>query len=968
MKQAIITVLALLLGTLTASADILRGRIIDAETKEPLPEASLELKQQADYNGHLATWIMRSNTDSVGCFNMRLMGRGTLSASMLGYYTKTKVVMGFSDSTKDTIDVGDIALKPSETLMKMLEVKGRARRFTVRGDTIVFNPEAFHLEEGTRLDELIRQLPGVEVAEDGSLTWNGKPIRITMDGESLFGGNDIINQLPVEAVENIKAYNKASKLSERTGKDDGSEDMVLDLTIKPGFLDRWYGDVAGTYQTPKHYNADLHMNRLSKTNPAMVNAYANNMAREGTRTMHGGWGSWGNNYGQSQGASAGYQHNIREKEGTQEMRSSYSVSGGLTHTDDWRTSYSETLNLMEDAATKRTYTEDYKRNHKLNPYFNFDWMWDIDSLNTIYGDIDVSHKRTRSNGSRDMRQDDLLQQLTHSTGEGRETNISADAHWYHFIDEDNAFGANFNIRYTDGKNESWMEREIKSLSPDPSPVREGRLIAASSNFTPLPNRGGVGGEAFSSSPLRGVGGEASFLSQHSHTPTSTFSTAADVFYKRWLAKRWLMDVSYGINYQRQRSHQDFETNGLADQANSYRDNSRTTTHDLKLGSTIDLSPVKIMPGFTTQWKHEWKDYQRGQLDTTATRRRMILNPRMHITWKMNKTNGMELDYSLATNQPSLISTLAYSDQTDPLFITEGNPNLKDTHTNNLLLTFNSILSKQQLSLSATIGYKHNDRMTSNALTYQPSTGIYTSRPENVPGGHTWNFRLNYDQGFGDVVRLQNNFRLTADQSYAFLTQLIPSSLSPDPSPVREGRGLAQCRQPEKRLSPQRGEQGEGLVGEASLNRQSLLNPFENLTVSFDWAWLKASVFAELNANRLRYSDAAEQNTTQWNNRFGAEGELTRGNFVFKTKIYEQMYRGYTIESMNRNMLVWDASVAWKILKNKGKLTLELDDILNNEDHKYYSQTAYQQTTSWMDFRHHYASLTFTYHLDAKVKD
>ena len=305
MKQAIITVLALILSTLTASADVLKGRIIDAETKEPLPEAELKLEQTVEYNGHTISFVMSSNTDSIGCFYMRLMGRGTLSASMLGYYTKTKVVMGFSENTKDTVDVGDIALKPSETLMKMVEVKGRARRFTVKGDTIVFNPEAFHLEEGARLDELIRQLPGVEVAEDGSLTWNGKPIRITMDGEKLFGGDGIINQLPVEAVESIKAYNKASKFSERTGKDDGGEDMVLDLTIKPGFLDRWYGDVAGTYQTPKHYNADLNMNRLSKTDPMMVNAYANNMGREGARTMRGGWASWGNNYGQSQGASAG---------------------------------------------------------------------------------------------------------------------------------------------------------------------------------------------------------------------------------------------------------------------------------------------------------------------------------------------------------------------------------------------------------------------------------------------------------------------------------------------------------------------------------------------------------------------------------------------------------------------------------------------------------------------------------------
>ena len=136
----------------------------------------------------------------------------------------------------------------------------------------------------------------------------------------------------------------------------------------------------------------------------------------------------------------------------------------------------------------------------------------------------------------------------------------------------------------------------------------------------------------------------------------------------------------------------------------------------------------------------------------------------------------------------------------------------------------------------------------------------------------------------------------------------------------------------------------------------------------DWTWLKVSVFGELNANRLRYSDATEQNTTQWNNRFGLNAELTRGKFVVRTRLQEEMYHGYTIDAMNRNQLVWDASVTWKFLKNKAKLTLELDDILNQKDYKWYSQTAYQQTTTWNDIRHHYASLTFTYHLDAKVKE
>lgn len=72
--------------------------------------------------------------------------------------------------------------------------------------------------------------------------------------------------------------------------------------------------------------------------------------------------------------------------------------------------------------------------------------------------------------------------------------------------------------------------------------------------------------------------------------------------------------------------------------------------------------------------------------------------------------------------------------------------------------------------------------------------------------------------------------------------------------------------------------------------------------------------------------------------------------------------------MNKDLLLWNGSVTWKILKNKAKLGLEFEDILNNEDGFRADQTAYQKTTSWSDFRHHYVGVSFTYHLDAKKKD
>jgi hypothetical protein len=346
-----------------------------------------------------------------------------------------------------------------------------------------------------------------------------------------------------------------------------------------------------------------------------------------------------------------------------------------------------------------------------------------------------------------------------------------------------------------------------------------------------------------------------------------------------------------------------------------------------------------MPTVSARWQRESQEYQRGMLDTAAVRRNFFIDPSLRATWKLSKTVGFELNYSFKTTQPDIIQTIGYRDLTDPLYITEGNPYLWNTHTHDIKLTHNLVLARSQTSLSATIGFSHNDHETTTALSYNPATSVYVSRPENVCGSKSWNFRLNLDQGLGDYLRLQNDFRMNVGRRYGYLTEVITNLPS-----LEEGLGV-------------------GL-----LNRQSSLNPRERITLSLDYNWLKASVFAEINADQLRYTASPEQNTTHWNNNFGINVEATCRNFVFYTSVTERTSHGYTMKSMNRNTLVWDAAVGWKILKDKARIMLEFDDILNNEDGRRSEQTAYQQTTSWNDFRHHYIGLSFKYHLDAKKKD
>lgn len=130
---------------LAAHADVVTGRAVDAESGEPLAEARLNYLILPVSNQGVI-FLKKTEVDSAGRFAIpvEFLAKLTIEITYFGYnkFQKEYHVAG----GKDTIDVGDIGLTLSDVLLGEAEVKARAKRFTMRGDTVVFNPEAFHLE------------------------------------------------------------------------------------------------------------------------------------------------------------------------------------------------------------------------------------------------------------------------------------------------------------------------------------------------------------------------------------------------------------------------------------------------------------------------------------------------------------------------------------------------------------------------------------------------------------------------------------------------------------------------------------------------------------------------------------------------------------------------------------------------------------------------------------------------------
>lgn len=192
---------------------VLLGRILDAQTGEPLDGAKVDVTEEIP---DFCTFHSVLRTDSLGRyhFSCQDMSRITLRADFFGY--KQGVLRLVGSDSGDTLRIEDIRLQPSEVLLREVQVRARQRRFYMRGDTVVFNPDAFQLESGDRLLDFILKLPGVSIKE-GRLLWNGEPLRLMMNGHEALSEELLLRHLPAEAVADVKAYERTSELQDRTG-------------------------------------------------------------------------------------------------------------------------------------------------------------------------------------------------------------------------------------------------------------------------------------------------------------------------------------------------------------------------------------------------------------------------------------------------------------------------------------------------------------------------------------------------------------------------------------------------------------------------------------------------------------------------------------------------------------------------------------------------------------------------------
>ena len=359
-----------------------KGTVVDSLSSSGLPAANAVLLNKD------SSFVNGLPTDSAGHFKLSLPGRGAyiLRITMTGY--KTKYIDITKGQRKQTLELGTISLPLSYVLLKGAEVKGSLSEVEANEDTISFNAEAFNVQEGEALEELIKLLPGVEV-DGNTITYNGKEVtEFRVNGKDFFKGNKSVamRNIPVDLVKRIKTYEKKSDYAEQTGIDDGNEQTVMDIVLKQELNETWIANLDGAAGSEGRYINKLFANRITDLSRLTVTG---NLRNEDARSTN---------------KQLGFDFNInngrkKNEAGRFELGGNAGINNNRSHGESWRNAE----NFISSGSTSSfSNNNSYNKNRSTSANANLRLEWQPDTMTTITANKRFSigrsnaYSRTRS--------------------------------------------------------------------------------------------------------------------------------------------------------------------------------------------------------------------------------------------------------------------------------------------------------------------------------------------------------------------------------------------------------------------------------------------------------------------------------------------------------------------------------------------------------------------------------------------
>jgi hypothetical protein len=211
-------------------------------------------------------------------------GRFELSNIRLGDYLLRVQFMGYKDYLKNIVvtsnmDLGNILIMEEATDLNEVIIEARRSTGSQKGDTTLYNADAFKTMKDASAQVLIEKLPGVNT-ENGILQAQGENIaQILVDGKPFFG-NDVrtaLQNIPAEMIQSIEIFDQKSEKAQLSGFDDGERLKTINIITKPNRRKGQFGKATAGYGTDERYLAGASVNLFDEDKRLTITGLTNNV-------------------------------------------------------------------------------------------------------------------------------------------------------------------------------------------------------------------------------------------------------------------------------------------------------------------------------------------------------------------------------------------------------------------------------------------------------------------------------------------------------------------------------------------------------------------------------------------------------------------------------------------------------------------------------------------------------------------
>ena len=854
------------------------GSVVEQGSDTPIEQATVRLLNVKD--SAMVRGVVSARN---GSFTLKNVKKGSylLHITFIGYdplYQPLQIT-----GKKNPVNVGKLELSDGAIELGEAVVIGKAPEITVRNDTVEYNADSYKVTEGSVLEDLLKKMPGVEVDSEGKITVNGKEVKkVMVDGKEFFSDDPKVasKNLPAKMIDKLQVLDKKSDMAQMTGFDDGEEETVINLTVKPGMKQGWFGNAYGGYGSKDRYEGNAMVNRFVNNDQITFMGGANNTNNMGfsdlASTMFSGMGGGGGRRG---GFGAGSGITSSGNAGlnfSKEFKPDKLTLGGNTrysHSDNDARSKSDRQNILPGDSSSYDNSEAMSRTKSDNFGVDFRLEWKPDTMTQLIFRPSFSFSHSMNDNFSDAT---TLDNERDTVNTNKSSNYS----------ESNGYNLNASIDFS---------RKLNN---------KGRVFSAtlsggnSDSYSDGMNRSDI--VYFNQTDAL----KNSIIDQRSRYDNKGFNYRAYVSWVEPIGHNNFIQATYSISQRKQEAlknvyNQDADgIYNVLDSAysQSYRNNFISQRASLsfksqraKFNYTIGLN---LDPSYSSS-----ENFVGDTTLSKITRKVVNLSPMAQFNYMFDKRTNLRIMYNGRTSQPSMTQLQPVADISDPTNITIGNPDLNPRYTNNVFIRFQQFTPEKQRAfmIMANGSYIINDIVSYTS--YNQETGVKTTTYKNVNGNYSGN------------VRMMLNTPLK-NKKFSINSMTMASFAN-----------------------------SNGYINEEkNTNRNLILS--ERGGIDFRSSYLDLGVNGNIRYNATSNSLQKENNQNTFN--YGAGGYTTIYlplNFKIESDVNWSTNSGYG-DGFKQNEVLWNASASKSFLKNnQGTLRFKIYDILQQRSNISRSITA-----------------------------